>query len=81
VRAFNPAPGAYFEYAGERIKILAADVRPPSGEPGAVLDHGLAIACAEGSIVPSLVQRSGRGVMTPAELLRGFVIPAGAKLS
>jgi len=81
VRAFNPAPGAYFEYERERIKVLAAEVSELSGEPGTLLDHGLAIACGEGSIVPSLVQRAGRGAMTPAELLRGFVIPAGARLT
>jgi methionyl-tRNA formyltransferase len=81
IRAFNPVPGAFFEYEGERIKILGATVQELSGEPGVVLDHGLAIACAEGSIVPSIVQRAGRGAMTPAELLRGFVIPAGARLS
>jgi methionyl-tRNA formyltransferase len=81
VRAFNPAPGAYFEYRGERIKVLAAIVQNLSGAPGSVLDHGLSIACAQGSIVPTLVQRAGRAAMTPSELLRGFVIPAGAKLS
>ena len=80
VRAFNPVPGAYFEYENERIKVLAAEISELSGEPGIVLDHGLAIACGVGSIVPSLVQRAGRGAMSPAELLRGFVIPAGAKL-
>jgi methionyl-tRNA formyltransferase len=81
IRAFNPAPGAYFEYEKERIKILAAVTSELSGEPGTVLDHGLAIACAEGSIVPTLIQRAGRGAMTPSELLRGFVIPAGARLA
>jgi methionyl-tRNA formyltransferase len=80
VRAFNPAPGAYFEFGGERIKVLAAETGEQSGVPGTVLDHGLAIACAEGSLLPSLVQRAGRGAMTTAELLRGFVIPAGATL-
>ncbi|HEV2818821.1 MAG TPA: methionyl-tRNA formyltransferase [Allosphingosinicella sp.] len=81
VRAFNPAPGAYFEYEGERIKVLAAEVSELSGAPGTVLDHGLAIACAEGAIVPSLVQRAGKAAMMPAELLRGFAIPAGAVLA
>jgi methionyl-tRNA formyltransferase len=80
VRAFNPAPGAFFEFGGERIKVLAAEISAERGEPGTVLDHGLAIACGSGSIVPTLVQRAGRGAMTPAELLRGFPIPAGAKL-
>jgi len=81
IRAFNPAPGAYFEYEGERIKILAAELSELNGEPGTILDHGLTIACGEGSIVPTLVQRAGRAAMLPAELLRGFVIPAGARLA
>ncbi|QAY79167.1 methionyl-tRNA formyltransferase [Sphingosinicella sp. BN140058] len=80
VRAFIPVPGAFFEYGGERIKVHAAEIGSLSGAPGTVLDHGLAIACAEGSIVPSIVQRAGRGPMTASELLRGFVIPAGAQL-
>src|SRR5947199_2482372 len=53
VRAFNPSPGAYFEYEGERIKVLAADISELNGIPGTTLDHGLTIACAEGSIVPT----------------------------
>ena len=81
IRAFNPIPGAWFEFQGERIKLLAADISDLSGEPGIVLDHGLAIACSKGSIVPTSVQRAGRAPMRPDELLRGFVIPVGAKLS
>jgi methionyl-tRNA formyltransferase len=80
VRAFNPAPGAFFDYEGERIKVLAAETSDLSGTPGTVLAHGLTIACGEGAIVPTLVQRAGRAAMMPAELLRGFVIPAGAVL-
>jgi methionyl-tRNA formyltransferase len=80
IRAFNPMPGAFYNYAGERIKIHFAEIAGASGEPGVVLDDSLTIACGEGSIVPTLVQRSGRGVMTPSELLRGFPIPVGAKL-
>ena len=81
VRAFNPAPGAYFEYEGERIKVLAAELSDQSGAPGAVLDDRLSVACGEGAIRPTLVQRAGRAAMAPAELLRGFVIPAGARLA
>ncbi|MES2068392.1 MAG: methionyl-tRNA formyltransferase [Pseudomonadota bacterium] len=33
VRAFNPVPGAFFEFQGERIKVLAADLLPlPASE-------------------------------------------------
>ena len=80
VRAFNPVPGAFFEHESERIKVLAAELSELSGEAGTVLDHGRAIACGSGSIVPTLVQRAGRAAMRPDELLRGFVIPVGAKL-
>ena len=81
IRAFNPAPGPYFEHEGERIRILAAELSGLSGEPGTVLDHGLTIACGSGSIVPSLVQRAGRGAMRTDELLRGFLIPVGTRLA
>lgn len=80
VRAFNPVPGAFFEHVGERIKILAADPVAGSGEPGRVLDAGLTIACGTGALSPILVQRAGRGTMTPAELMRGFPIPPGSLL-
>ena len=78
IRAFNPVPGAFFEHAGERIRILAAEVSELNGASGTVLDHGLTIACSRGSIVPTLVQRAGRGAMRTDELLRGFVIPVGS---
>jgi methionyl-tRNA formyltransferase len=81
VRAFNPAPGAYFEFGGERIKLLAAEVSEEAGTPGQVLDDRLTIGCGTGSIVPRLVQRAGRAAMSPAELLRGFAIPPGAMLA
>ena len=80
VRAFNPAPGAWFEHEGERIKLLAADISEREGPPGTVLDEWLAIACAGGAILPTLVQRAGRAAMTPRELLRGFAIPVGTRL-
>jgi len=81
VRAFAPAPGAWFEHAGERIRILAADIGEGSGQPGTVIDDRLTIACGDGVLIPTRVQRAGRGVMAPDELLRGFAIPAGTHLT
>ncbi len=81
VLAFAPAPGAWFEAGGERIKLLDAELAEGSGKPGQVLDDRLAIACGEGAIRPLAVQRAGRGAMTPQELLRGFAIPSGTVLS
>ena len=80
IRAFAPAPGAWFEYQGERCKVLAAELLEGSGAPGEVLDDALTIACASGAIRPTLVQRAGRPVMTTADLLRGWAIAAGAHL-
>jgi methionyl-tRNA formyltransferase len=80
VRAFNPAPGAWFEVAGERIKLLAADIVDANGPAGQVLDGQLTIACGTAAIRPTQVQRAGRGATTAADLLRGFPIPAGTRL-
>ena len=87
VRAFNPAPGAFFEIEGERVRVLRADIvaaRPRLDgveEAGVVLDSQLTIACGEGAIRPTLVQRAGRAAMSAAELLRGFAIPPGTRLA
>ncbi len=81
VRAFNPAPGTFFELDGERVRVLAADIVDSAGAPGIAIDDALTIACADGALRPTLVQRAGRGAMTPGELLRGFPIPAGSRLA
>ena len=81
VRAFNPAPGAFFEQAGERIQILAAAMEEAHGPAGEVIDDQLGIACGSGAIRPLIVKRAGRGAMPTPELLRGFAIPAGTRLA
>ncbi|WP_225205775.1 methionyl-tRNA formyltransferase [Novosphingobium huizhouense] len=80
VRAFAPAPGAFFELEGERYRVLAAEVVDGSGAPGTVLDEALTIACGEGALRPSIVQRAGRPAMDTAALLRGRAIAAGTVL-
>ncbi|MFL6858445.1 MAG: methionyl-tRNA formyltransferase [Allosphingosinicella sp.] len=91
IRAMNPAPGAWFEFAGERIRVLNARIQSASDdpafgtsfppEPGVVLDGQLAIRCGDGAVRPQEVQRAGRSVMTVQELLRGFPIPPGTRLA
>jgi methionyl-tRNA formyltransferase len=78
VLAFAPAPGAWFEVNGERVKLLQAELGEGSGKPGQVLDERLTIACGEGAIRPIMVQRAARSPMAPQELVRGFAIPVGA---
>jgi methionyl-tRNA formyltransferase len=80
VRAFAPGPGAFFELASERYRVLSAMVVDGAGEPGLVLDDALTIGCGTGALVPSMVQRAGRPAMDTAALLRGRPIPAGTRI-
>lgn len=80
VRAFAPAPGAFFELAGERFRVLAADVIEGRGGPGVTLDDALTITCGSGAIRPITIQRAGRPAMDAAALLRGYPVPAGTVL-
>jgi methionyl-tRNA formyltransferase len=80
VRAFNPAPGAWFAMGGERIKMLVAAVETQQGPASTVLDERLLIACGSGSIRPALVQRAGKGAMPTGDMLRGFSVPPGTIL-
>ena len=81
VRAFAPAPGAWFELESERYRVLAAEIIYRSGlDAGLVLDDQLTIACGVDAIRPALIQRAGRPVMSAAELLRGRAVPVGTRL-
>ena len=80
-RAFNPVPGAFFEYQGERYRVLAADVAKGAGDIGTIVDDQLTIACAAGFIRPTIIQRAGKPAMPLADFLRGNRIPSGTILS
>jgi methionyl-tRNA formyltransferase len=80
VRAFNPIPGAFFEFEGERYKVLEADDEDAAGEPGSVIDDNLLIACNPGAIRPTIIQRAGKPAMPLADFLRGKAIPVGTIL-
>lgn len=80
VRAFAPAPGAWFELAEERYRVLACEVVAGSGLAGTTLDDQLTIACGQGAVRPVLIQRAGRPAMPAADLLRGRAVAAGTKL-
>ena len=86
IRAFNPMPGAFFEFDGERYKILAAEVVHPSdtvagATPGVTLDDALTVACNPGAIRATRVQRAGKPAMDAGELLRGRAITASTRLA
>jgi methionyl-tRNA formyltransferase len=78
VRAFNPVPGAWFEFAGQRIKVLEANVSGSGGGmPGEVQDDLLTVSCGTGQIQLLVLQRPGRKPLQVEEFLRGFPIPLG----
>ena len=81
VRAFAPAPGAWFDALGDRFKLLEAEAVEESGRPGEVLNEQLTIAAGSGAVRPIRLQRAGRSIMSPQELLRGFALPVGTLLS
>ncbi len=78
VRGLNPWPGVWCELAGERLKVLAAEVAAGTGTPGTALDDTLAVACGDGALRLTRVQRAGKAPMAAAELLRGFAVPKGS---
>ena len=72
VRAYNPVPGAWFEFGGERIKCWEARRNDNlAGNPGEVVcadRSGLLVACGEGALELLSVQRPGKRRVSGAEL-------------
>jgi methionyl-tRNA formyltransferase len=83
VRAFSPWPGAWFEHAGSRIKVIEAQVmgNVTGTEPGTVVDGRGTICCGVGTLRLFRVQREGRQAQGAAEFLRGFDLPPGTQLA
>lgn len=75
IRGLSPFPGAWFELALNgvpvRIKALRSTLATGSGLPGSILDDQLTVACGEGAVRLSVVQREGKGAMDAATFLRG----------
>lgn len=81
LRALNPWTGCYTEVAGERLGLLEGEVADgPAGEPGTVVGLPLTVACGEGAVRVTRVQRAGRKAMGAEEMQRGFAVPAGTRL-
>lgn len=81
IRAFNPYPAMFFEYAGERFKVLEAHKVEKYASAGTIIqdNNSLLIACADGALNITQIQRQGKKSMSISELLRGFHFSENSK--
>ncbi|MEO6015151.1 MAG: methionyl-tRNA formyltransferase [Devosia sp.] len=74
IRGMSPFPGAWFELelggAVTRVKALRSTLVAGNGPPGTIGDD-LTIACGDGAVRLTQVQREGKGAMDAAIFLRG----------
>jgi methionyl-tRNA formyltransferase len=81
IRGLSPYPGAWFEIGGVRVKALRSTRGEGKGVPGTALDGSLTIACGDGAVRLTQVQRAGRQPMGAEEFLRGTKVEPGARLA
>ncbi len=85
IRALSPFPGAWceMEINGqlERVKVLRSVIADGSAQAGEVLDGQLVIACGDGAVALTQVQKAGGKPVSAAEfcngvkLIRGTILP------
>lgn len=83
IRAFTPWPGGFTLLEGKVFKVLGAEVREGSGEPGTVLVAGgdrLDVATADGVLGLTVVQPEGKRAMPVKDFLSGRKVTVGTKL-
>ena len=81
IRAHGPKPGSWFTYRGERIKIIKAKKINELGKSSTILNKDFMIACKDGAILPLLIQREGKKVVSLDDFLRGFTFSIQDKLN
>jgi methionyl-tRNA formyltransferase len=75
VRAFNPFPGAHAQAGGVTVKIWNAQAVDGKGQPGQVLSadaQGIVVACGEGALRLTELQKPGGKRLAAGEFLKGF---------
>jgi methionyl-tRNA formyltransferase len=80
LRAFDPFPGATAQVSGEVIKCWRGVVLPLGGPAGKVLsldEDGITVACGQGALKLTELQRSGGKRMAAAPFLHGWTLAAG----
>ena len=74
-------PGAFFNFNGERYKILKAVVGNGVGKVGEVISNKLEIACKNNHSIKILeIQRQGKRPQKISEFMLGSQIKKGSKL-
>lgn len=74
VRGTSPWPGAFVDRPEGPLKIHATRLAEGGGEPGTIIGHdpdGPRVACGEGAVTLTRLQRPGRRAVDGAEFLRG----------
>ena len=85
VRAFDPFPGATGTLAGEPVKIWRANAilqargSVPPGTIVALDGNGIGVACAQGWLEITELQRPGGKRLPAADFLRGFAVEPGMR--
>jgi methionyl-tRNA formyltransferase len=75
VRAFNPFPGAHAQAGGVTVKVWNAQATDGTGRPGQVLAAdagGIVVACGEGALRLTELQKPGGKRLAAGEFLKGF---------
>jgi len=82
INGLYPSPGAFFNFNGERYKILKAVIGNGRGKNGEVISDNLEIACGnEKSIKILEIQREGKRVQNIGEFMLGSQIRKGSIIS
>ncbi|MDR2837886.1 MAG: methionyl-tRNA formyltransferase [Azonexus sp.] len=84
IRAFNPFPGAQTHFAGQPVKLWRAAPVVGSGEPGAILAidrRNITIACGDGALAVSELQKAGGKRLPAAQLLSGYPLRVGQRFA
>ena len=79
INGLFPTPGAFFNFNGERYKILKAEIGNGSGKAGEVISEKLEIACGNNKSIKILeIQRQGKKSQKISEFVLGSQIKKGS---
>tara|TARA_B100001121_G_scaffold131456_1_gene115276 strand:- start:526 stop:1458 length:933 start_codon:yes stop_codon:yes gene_type:complete len=82
INGLYSSPGAFFNFNGERYKILKAEIANGIGKSGEVITDNLEIACANKKSIKILeIQREGKKVQKVGEFMLGSQIKKGSIIS